>query len=341
MNRPVAGILKFALFLGLGIGLIWLATHNLTAIQRRQGIQAFRTANYMLLIPALLAGLASHITRAARWKLLILPLGYNPSLINVFCAVMIGYLGNLAFPRLGEITRCAVLARHERLPANQIIGTMITERAVDALSLLVLLTATIAFQFRILGAFFHQEILVRLTGLFHLQGNSWIFWLSGFLLFTAGLVWYLLARLKHTLLGLRLHLLLKGVWEGMRSIRNMRNRGLFIMYTLLLWTLYFGMVYIGFYTLKSTSSLSLGACFSVLAFGSIGMILTQGGIGAYQLMVEQTLVLYGTGSALAYALGWIIWSTQTLLIVIGGFFCVVLLPLINRQTPGQAADHHP
>lgn len=338
MTRLAANALKFVLFLGLGIGLIWLATHGFSPAQRSEIGQAFRIADYRVLIPALLIGLGSHLIRAARWKLLILPLGYSPSLLNMFCAVMVGYLSNLALPRLGEITRCAVLARYEKIPADQVIGTMIAERAVDALSLVVILVLTLTLQVRVVGHFFFQDIL---HGKFSLR--SWHVLILGLAILVIAiiLVWIITARMRHTKLFARIRLWLKGVWDGIRTIGQMTHKGRFLIYTLILWVLYFLMVYIGFYCLKSTSHLGIGAGLSVLAFGSIGMILTQGGIGAYQLLVQRTLTLYGIGSALAYALGWIIWLSQTLLVISVGFICVVLLPVINRKSLGQTADHQP
>ncbi|HUX84508.1 MAG TPA: lysylphosphatidylglycerol synthase transmembrane domain-containing protein [Chitinophagaceae bacterium] len=338
MSSPVRNLLKFVLFLGLGILLIWLAVHHLDQAQRKQIDQTFRIADYRVLIPALVAGAASHLVRSLRWRLLLRPLDFNPSLFNIFCAVMTGYLANLALPRLGEITRCAVVARYEKIPVTKVIGTMIAERSVDLISLALVVTATILLQLGLVGNFFYRDIL---------QGPKWEV-LSGWkfpvvlgvsLLILFFLLRWGFSRLRHTMAWVRFRLLVIEVLDGLDSLRRMRHKTWFLIYTVLLWMLYFLMVYIGFFCLKTTSHLGIGAALSVLAFGSIGMILTQGGIGAYQLLVQRTLTLYGVGVGIAYALGWIIWLAQTLLVVVLGFISLVLLPIINRPAHGQTPAH--
>ncbi len=338
MSIAFRNLLKFLLFLGLGILLIWLAVHHLDPAQRRLIDQTFRTADYRVLIPALVAGAASHLVRSLRWRLLMRPLDFNPSLFNIFCAVMTGYLSNLALPRLGEITRCAVVARYEKIPVTKVIGTMIAERSIDLISLILIVTATILLQLRLVGDFFYRDIL---------HGPKWghhpgwkfpllLVMILVILFFSLRLVF---SRIRHTMAWVRFRLLVREVEDGLVSIRRMREKGWFLAYTVLLWVLYFLMVYIGFFCLRITSHLGPGAALAVLAFGSIGMILTQGGIGAYQLLVQRTLTLYGIGAGVAYALGWIIWLAQTLLVVVLGFISLVLLPILNRPAHGQTAAH--
>jgi uncharacterized protein (TIRG00374 family) len=330
--------LKFTAFLGLGILLLWLATHHLNQAQRNQITEAFRHADYRALIPALIAGTASHVVRSLRWRLLIRPLNYNPSLVNILCAVMIGYLSNLALPRLGEITRCGVVARYEKIPATKVIGTMIAERSVDLISLLLLLLLTVVFQLRLMGHFFVSQVAPKETVTGH--KNLLLIVLAAVAVLAALSAWAM-SKFRHTMMYVRFRLLLMEVWEGLRTIGHMPDKIWFLGYTFLLWILYFFMVYFGFFCLRATSHLGLGAGLSVLSFGSIGMILTQGGIGAYQLIVQHTLTRYGIAAGTAYASGWIIWLAQTLLVVLLGFISVILLPFINRPSLGQMADHQP
>ncbi|HJT73316.1 MAG TPA: hypothetical protein VJ720_04835, partial [Chitinophaga sp.] len=128
------------------------------------------------------------------------------------------------------------------------------------------------------------------------------------------------------------------VWEGILSIGKMEKKGWFIFYSLLIWVLYFTMMYIGFYCMEETSNLGIKAALAVLGFGSIGMIVTQGGIGAYQILVQQTLVLYGVEATTGYAFGWIVWLAQTLLVIVVGLGSLIALPLINRDT--KATPEH-
>lgn len=326
MPKSLKTILNFIIFLAIGIGLIWLVTHNLTAKEKEDIISSFRKANYWLIIPVIFVGIASHWYRAVRWKLLMEPLGYHPSTVNTFFAVMVGYLANLAIPRLGEVTRCGLVARYEKIPAEKLVGTMIAERAVDMLLLLLLMVITVILQIDIVGVFFTQHIWEPLQ---QKLGNTWI--LAGILiaLIVAGVIAFrIIAR---SAIGAKIKGLLKGVWEGVLSIGKMKRKGWFIFYSVLIWGLYFTMMYLGFLCMDETRELGVGAALSVLCFGSIGMIATQGGIGAYQILVQQTLVLYGIHATTGYAFGWIVWLAQTLMVLVIGFASLVALPVYNKK----------
>jgi uncharacterized membrane protein YbhN (UPF0104 family) len=326
MPKSLKTILNFIIFLAIGIGLIWLVTHNLTAKEKEDIISSFRKANYWLIIPVIFVGIASHWYRAVRWKLLMEPLGYHPSTVNTFFAVMVGYLANLAIPRLGEVTRCGLVARYEKIPAEKLVGTMIAERAVDMLLLLLLMVITVILQLDIVGVFFTQNIWEPLQ---HKLGNTWI--LAGILivLIVAGIIAFrIIARSS---IGAKIKGILKGVWEGVLSIGKMKRKGWFIFYSILIWGLYFTMMYLGFLCMDETRELGVGAALSVLCFGSIGMIATQGGIGAYQILVQQTLVLYGIHATTGYAFGWIVWLAQTLMVLVIGFASLVALPVYNKR----------
>lgn len=330
MNKRLGNVIKFGIFLGLGVLLIWLATRHLTPEEQQTIRESFRNANYWWLLPSLIIGIISHLTRALRWRLLMLPMGYQPSVTNTFCAVMIGYLANLALPRMGEITRCGVLAKYGKIPAGKLIGTMIAERGFDVLSLLLLLFFTIIIQLDRVGDFFYSRLLVNLQDKFSRLTGARIALLVIILILLIAFIYFSIKKFRHTKIYQKISEIIRGVWEGILTIRTMKNKGLFLVYTLLIWICYFLMVYIGFFCLGDTAHLGIKAGLAVLAFGSIGMVATQGGIGAYQLIVQKTLVLYNVGEAVAYAFGWIIWLAQTLLVVVVGFICLLLLPVINH-----------
>ncbi|WP_344976974.1 lysylphosphatidylglycerol synthase transmembrane domain-containing protein [Compostibacter hankyongensis] len=334
MKQYAGKILKFILFFGLGILLIWLATYQLTPSQRENIRTAFYEAHYWVLVPVLLIGVASHLLRAWRWRLLMYPMGYRPSLWNVFAAVMIGYLANLAIPRMGEVTRCGVLARNGKIPVDRLIGTMIAERAVDLLSLAVILLAAVGSQRAVLGAFFNHNIVRPLV--YHFRPGADY---RGMLLIVAVVVLlclgYLLLRLfRATRWYGKLRSILRGIREGLVSLGRLQHKSWFFLSTILIWIAYFLMMYIGFLALDDTAGLGLPVALAVLGFGSIGMVLTQGGIGAYQLLVAKTLTLYGIAEGVGYAFGWISWLAQTLLIVVLGLGCLSILPFLK---PGRRA----
>src|ERR1700712_4844595 len=155
MNKKILGLFKYVLFLGLGIFLLWLTLRKSNWEEIKNDIV---TANFIFLIPATIMLLMSHLSRAVRWKILIEPLGYKPSLTNTFLAVMIGYWSNLAVPRLGEVLKCTILGRYEKVPADKLVGTIVAERAFDVVSLVVVLTFTIGIQYDLIGSYANEML---------------------------------------------------------------------------------------------------------------------------------------------------------------------------------------
>ena len=150
MSKKLFSILQYAFFLGLGIFLLWL---TLRKSDWNSIISDLSGANYIFLIPATLMLVVSHFIRALRWKILMEPLGYKPSTLNTFLAVFVGYWANLAVPRLGEVLKCTILARYEKVPADKLIGTIVAERAIDVCSLIVIMVITVFSQYNLIGGF--------------------------------------------------------------------------------------------------------------------------------------------------------------------------------------------
>lgn len=330
MKNLLKKAIRIIFFLGLGIFLVWLIIKDFTPEQWQHIRQAFYEANYRLLFPIFITGIASHYIRALRWRLLLTPVGYSPGKGNMFCAVMIGYLINMAVPRMGEVARCGIVAKQERIPVDMLIGTMIAERLIDILSLLILIFITIVIQPDKTGHFFNEYIWQKITLLFqpaHLLRNLLI--ISGILVLII-IGFYLL---RHTGWYGRFRKLLTGIRQGLLTAFRLRQKSLFLGLTFLMWGCYFLMVYIGFYCFSTTAHLGVKAGLSVLSFGSIGMSVTQGGLGAYQLLVEKTLGLYGIAEVYGFAFGWLSWLAQAALILIVGVGCMIALPLLRKKEP--------
>jgi uncharacterized membrane protein YbhN (UPF0104 family) len=333
MPKMLKTIIKFVCFLAIGLGLIWLVTHNLTEKEREDIVMAFKRANYWLIIPVILVGVASHWYRAVRWKLLMVPLGYKPTTLNTFFAVMVGYLVNLAIPRLGEVTRCGIVARYEKVPADKLVGTMIAERAVDLLLLILIMLVTVLVQIDLVGSFFTEHVWLPLEQ--KVGNKSWVILVIAVIVI--GLILLVIRLLSRSKAGIAIKNMARGVWTGFLSINKMEKKGWFIFYSILIWVLYFSMMYLGFMCMDETRYLGVKAALAVLAFGSVGMIATQGGIGAYQLLVQKTLLLYGVAATTGYAFGWIVWIAQTLLVMILGFGSLIALPIYNKN-PASVPD---
>lgn len=337
MNKTLGRILTIVVFSGLGIFLVWLITHHLTLDQWERIRIVFREADYLVLIPVFLVGILSHFLRALRWRLLFQPLGYLPGVFSTFCAVMIGYLANLALPRMGEITRCGVLSRNDRIPFNKTLGTMIAERVIDLICLILLLGLTVLTQMQIVGDFFYRTVALRVLRIFesgHLTLGGAVILIV--IILSIALCWYVVTKFRSAVWFGKIRSLFEGIKKGIFSILVMNRKGLFLLYTFGIWLCYFLMVYLGFYCLKPTSILGFKPALSILGFGSIGMVLTQGGIGAYQLIVEKVLELYGIAEAYGYAFGWLSWLVQTLLTLVLGFGCLLAVPFIRRNKPASA-----
>ncbi|KAA2242504.1 flippase-like domain-containing protein [Chitinophaga agrisoli] len=336
MPKKLKSILQIVIFLGIGLFLIWLITKDLTDKEKEDIKTALRNAHYWLVIPAMIIGIASHWARAVRWKLLIKPLGYSPSTLNTFFAVMVGYLANLAVPRLGEVSRCGILARYEKIPADKLVGTMIAERAVDLICLILLMVVTVLVQIDVVGGFFNTHIWEPLQQKFANAGTGQLGILAVVLIIVLLIGYFLFKRFARSKAAIAMRTLARGVLEGILSIGKMERKGWFIFYSLLIWALYFSMLYCGFYTLDETTHLGFKAALAILGFGSIGMIVTQGGIGAYHALVQKTLLLYNIAPTTGLAFSWILWLAQTLLVMVLGVLSLILLPVLNNRETKKA-----
>lgn len=333
-------ILKFVLFLGLGILITWLSLKDLTEAERHEIAQAFRTANYNWVVFGIALGICSHVLRAIRWRMFMEPMGYNPSFKNSFYAVMIGYLANLAFPRLGEVTRCGILAKYEKIPFNRSLGTVFTERAIDMLIFFFLFGLMIVTQIETIREFLNETIYPKLAEKFDTVHYSHILWLSmlSFFSLVVLLLWVFSRKLKRFKLFQKLKSLAAGFWEGLKSLTLIRRPWLFVLYSLFIWGLYFLMLYVCFFCFPATSDLSLGAGLSALVLGSIGIMITPGGIGIYPALIQETLRLYGIALVTGLALGWIVWATQTLMILVLGGGSLLLLSF-NKTHHGKNGEN--
>ena len=330
-------IIKFIFFLGLGILIIWLSLRNLTEVEKDEIIKAFKTANYNWVALAVVLGVFSHILRSLRWMLFFEPMGYKPSLKNTFYAVMIGYFANMAFPRLGEVSRCGIMARYEKIPFNKAFGSVITERAIDMILFVLLFFLTIFTQIGTIDQYLDTKIYPKIYAKFQDPATIrlLIYGVIGFALAVVAILVLFRKKLASSKAADKIRSLVAGFWEGLKSLSGIRRPYLFVAYSLLIWVLYFFMLYVCFFCFPETSGLSLGAGLSALVLGSVGIMITPGGIGLYPAIVQETLRLYGTSLTTGLALGWIAWTAQTSMILIVGGVSLLLLSF-NRKSNGTA-----
>ncbi len=340
MKKTLGNIFRFSFFLGLGIFFIWLFMRNLTTAQKHEIYQSLRIANYYWIMIAIALGALSHFSRALRWKILMEPLGYKPRISNVFMAVMIGYLANLALPRLGEVSRCGILTRYEKIPFNKSFGTVITERAIDMLMFILLSLLMIFTLSGKLHIYIEEKIYVPLQQKFNFVADPDIYLiliLAAIVLSGIIILFIIQRKFRHTNIYKKFHNLFIGFMEGIRSLARIKKPFQFIMHTFLIWFLYLLMAYIVFFSLKETSGLGLDAGLAVLIFGSIGIMIVQGGIGIYPAIVAETLFIYAIPATTGYAMGWLIWASQTIMILLAGVISLLLLPVLNKNNPHDKA----
>jgi glycosyltransferase 2 family protein len=335
-NR-VSTFIKFSLFLGLGIFIIWLSLKGLTPDERIQILHSFRIANYNWVILTIAMGITSHVLRALRWMLFFEPLGYHPSLKNTFFAVMVGYFANMAFPRLGEVTRCGILARYEKIPFNKSFGTVITERAIDMIIFIFLFFLMIVTQAGTIGHYLNTNIYPKLAEKFNNPIFSRVFVFSsvtfGVIFLTT--IYLVRRRIAASAMFHKVKNLILGFWQGLKSLSQINKPGLFIFYSIAIWVLYFLMIYVCFFCFTDTSTLSPGAGLSAVVLGSVGIMITPGGIGLYPAIIQETMLLYGIVRTTGLALGWISWTAQTSMILVLGSVSLILLSF-NKKTNGKA-----
>ncbi len=327
--QKLKALIKYLLFIGIGIVLIWWSLHKIPDNHWNEFKTSLSTARYWLFIPVLFILSLSHLLRTLRWRILMRPMGYTPSLSNTFCAVMIGYLANLALPRLGEVLKCTLLARYEKVPANKLVGTIVAERAFDVLSLLTVFLLALILQYDV--------VIAGLSSLFGKTAtdgkNSFAHTGIAILiaLFVLVAFWWVLKRFAHVSIIQKIKLGIRGIIHGLTSVKYIQNKVPFFLYTIGIWVLYLGGTWIGFYATRGTEQLGFPQACSGLVFASLGMIITPGGLGAYAYFLAMILTSNGVPYPIGYANGTLQWFAQFLIVLMVGFSCVAVLPFINRN----------
>lgn len=331
MNSKFFTFLKYILLLAAALLLLFFAFRG---VDVKKIINGMFEANLFWVSLAGLISIAAFISRAYRWKLLIEPLGYSPSLKNSTVALMIGYLANLAFPRLGEVSRCGVLNKSESVPFNKLLGTVIVERVIDVISLLICLLLAAIIEYKRLGNFFKENMIDPLyTKLDQLLRSPVAIAVAAMLIviIVIAIIWTLKRSKKSGKESWFLRLM-KGFADGLKSVARLKRPWLFIFHSFLIWFLYLLGVYVSLFALPSTSGLGVNTALFLLVAGGFGMSApVQGGIGAYHLLVSQGLILYGVSQQEGLTFATLLHSLQLIIVIVFGVASLLLLFSVRKN----------
>lgn len=330
MKEKLINVLKFLLFLSLGLFLFWLAYRDMSW---QEIVDSTKDAQFFWLGVSVFFGVLSHLSRAARWNLLIEPLGYRPRFLNTFFAVMVMYLANLAIPRLGEVTRCGIMKRYENVPFTKLLGTVFLERIVDFVMLLLLLVFVIVTQFPVVLEFINNnpEIASKFEWIFNSQLTLVILACMGLAAVLAFI--FLRKYVRHLGAYQKVKKLTVSFIDGFKTILQMKRKLTFFAHSVFIYLMYFGMIYVAFFAFDFTSHLGIMSGLAVFTISSFGMVApVQGGIGAWHFMAYKTLLIFGVpedpeGKTFAF----VAHATMTILLIVLGFISLVALPLYNRN----------
>lgn len=333
--------IQFVIFIGLGVFFIWLSLRLLSKDDVRMIFDSLSMINnpfsWMMLFAAALMAVLADFVRSVRAKLLLESMGYKVRTSMSFYAVMVCYMANLALPRLGEILRCSFLQRFEGVPFQKSLGTVVTERAVDMICWLVLLVVAIAMNTSMLSQVVVDQSSQLTVGQWMEQkGLSLIG--NHFLLLLLGLVVIVVMILRLTRKWwskvswmMRIREFLVGIWQGIISIKDLPHPWWYVIWTVVMWVAYFFGTYFCFFALPFLHGAGPGAAYSVLIFGTIAFMVSQGGLGSYPLITAGILVLYGIPYSLGLAGGWIGWILQTVVAILFGLISLVAASFYKKD----------
>jgi len=340
LKDKLISIFKYLIFLLLGIGLLFLAFKN---INLDEVWEELKHADYSWLFGSMILAIISHYFRALRWNQLINQMNFKTSTSTTFYAVMIGYLANLALPRMGEVSRCVVLSRKDRIPFTTLFGTVIAERVFDMIVLLFIILIILLAQIQEIGGFLNRILIEPLLGSY--TGNFWAIFIvlaSILVLVIIGIIIFkkLKPWLKTTMLYQKIEEFINGLAGGVKSIAKVKQRALFMFYTFMIWTMYLGMIILPFYSFEETSILSIIDGMTVLAIGSLGIVApTPGGIGSYHFIITELFTqLYDIPAQAAAAYATANHAAQTILIILAGTFSYILLLLNKRKSLNELPE---
>ena len=315
-KRPIIQVLKIVLPILLGVFLIW---YSLSKISISGLLEYFKNANYLYIFLGVIFGLLSHLSRAYRWLFMLEPMGYKVKMGNSIMAVFAAYLINYTIPRAGEVARATVLTNYEGVPFQKGFGTIVAERVADFIVMLLIIGVTLVLQFEFIFNFFAEKF------------NPIKLIIAFSILLILGFLSIIYIKKSSSKIAIKIKNFANGLIEGALSVFKMKKKWAFIFHTFFIWAMYISMFYITTFAIKDLGNVSIGAVLIGFILATFSIAATNGGIGSYPEAIVIAFTLFGLPEDPSRAFGWIMWTSQTLLIFVLGGLSLLYLPFFNRN----------
>jgi len=345
LNPRLKQLLQFILFASVGAIILYLLYQSqstkyveecLTLGKAQEDcslldkiIEDFQSANWYWILLILCIYMLSNVFRAWRWQMLLEPLGHKANFWNALMAIMIGYFANLGIPRLGEIMRAGIFAKYEHIGVEKVIGTVVTDRIIDVISLAVFLLVTAPFSYGPVSQYLRENLSLGQ----YLTGDWWLFPLLMIILVGAAIFTLLRSQsVRQSTIAKKLFSLISGFKDGALSVFSLASPGKFIVYTIGIWTCYYLMTYLTFYSFEPTSHLGPQEGLITFIFGTLGILFpSPGGMGTYHLMLMEALKIYSVSSIEGFSFANILYfSIQIFCNVLFGIFSLIFISIYNQ-----------
>ncbi|MDR2287273.1 MAG: flippase-like domain-containing protein [Prevotellaceae bacterium] len=330
-NISPVNLIYFLVFTILGALAVWYCIKSINDFD--EFIMHLKSVNYFYIGLSLVFSFTAFIIRALRWNILINTLGYKPSAYDTYNAVIIGYMANLAVPRIGELTRCATLYKTDRIPVNSLFGTVVTERIIDMLSLFVITFLAFFVRMDLFSTFVNDRIITTWKPAFENLSLVAVTVIALAIILMMAAAYISFKRLLKRPSMRKFKTMLTGLSDGLKSVFKMREKFHFIGYTIAIWTCYMLSTYFIIIALPATSTLTAADGLLLLVLGSLGWIVpVPGGFGTFHTLVAWGLMLYGISFDTGLMFATISHETQLLIMVFFGLIALISVSLTKNKS---------
>ena len=304
----------------LGVFFIYLSLKDTNKEIREEIIVNIKQADYIVILISISMGIISHVIRAIRWKIMLIPMNYNPKTINLILSVFISYISSLAIPRSGEVLRATILNKYEKIPFSKGFSTIVIERLIDIIILFIIIILAMILNFELINSFLKIE-----------KFNFSAF-LIILLTLSSSIIFLKVIYKSENQYLIKLKMYMNDFKEGLITTYKIKKKSYFLSLTLLIWILYIGMFYVMKWTMIETANLNLESILLGFTVGALSLSISNGGIGVYPYLVSQVFIFYGIEYDASLSFGWILWTSNTIVVIVLGAISFFMFPLFNMKS---------